>query len=121
MPVDVFPEFAPPKVEIQTVALGLSAAEVEKLVTVPLEQALNGVPGLDVMRSQVGGAALADRDDLRARHRPARRPGSWSQERIAQVDPDAAHLGRPPFMLQPLSATSRVMKIGLTVGRPEST
>ncbi len=52
MPVDVFPEFAPPMVEIQTICLGLSAEEVEALVTVPLEQVLNGVPGLDVMRSK---------------------------------------------------------------------
>src|SRR3970282_2331545 len=50
--VDVFPEFAPPKVEIQTISLGLSAEAVEELVTVPLEQALNGLPGLDVMRSR---------------------------------------------------------------------
>ena len=49
MPVDVFPEFAPPMVEIQTPCLGLSPEEVEALVTVPLEQALNGIPGLDVM------------------------------------------------------------------------
>ena len=52
MPVDVFPEFAPPKVEVQTISLGLSATDVEELVTVPLENALNGVPGLDVMRSK---------------------------------------------------------------------
>ena len=52
MPVDVFPEFAPPKVEIQTSSIGLSAIEVEELITVPLERALNGVPGLDVMRSK---------------------------------------------------------------------
>src|SRR4030067_3194684 len=52
MPVDVFPEFAPPRVEIQTLALGLSATEVASLVTVPLEQALNGVPGLDTIRSK---------------------------------------------------------------------
>ena len=45
MPVDVFPEFAPPLVEIQTVSIGLSPAEVEGLVTVPLEEALAGVPG----------------------------------------------------------------------------
>src|SRR5437870_10717704 len=51
-PVDVFPEFAPPRVEIQTPCLGLSAEEVESLVSVPLEQALNGVDGLDVMRSK---------------------------------------------------------------------
>src|SRR3970040_2956660 len=50
--VDVFPEFAPPKVEIQTLSLGLSAEAVEELVTVPLEHTLNGVPGLDVMRSR---------------------------------------------------------------------
>ena len=60
-PVDVFPEFAPPRVEIQTACLGLSAAEVEELVTVPLEQALNGMPGLDVDALQVGPPALVDR------------------------------------------------------------
>jgi len=38
--VDVLPEFAPPQVEIQAEALGLSAAEVEQLITVPLEQAM---------------------------------------------------------------------------------
>jgi len=37
-PVDVYPEFTPPAVQIQTEALGLSAAEVEQLITVPLEQ-----------------------------------------------------------------------------------
>src|SRR5574342_677976 len=52
MPVDAFPEFAPPRVEIQTPCLGLSADEVESLVTVPLEQAFNGLPGLDLMRSK---------------------------------------------------------------------
>src|SRR5881394_2274938 len=49
--VDVFPEFAPPRVEVQTACLGLSASDVEQLVTVPLEDALNGLPRLDVMRS----------------------------------------------------------------------
>ena len=39
--VDVFPEFAPPKVEIQTISIGLSTEAVEELVTVPIEQALN--------------------------------------------------------------------------------
>ena len=52
MPVDVFPEFAPPMVEIQTISLGLSAEEVESLVTVPLEQSLAGVPGMTVLRSK---------------------------------------------------------------------
>src|SRR5919204_1629422 len=52
MPVDVFPEFAPPRVEIQTSCIGLSAAEVESLVTIPLEQSLNGLPDLDTIRSK---------------------------------------------------------------------
>src|SRR6266511_5026288 len=53
VPVDVLPEFAPPTVEVQTEALGLSAAEVEELITVPLEQdLLNGVAWLDTIRSE---------------------------------------------------------------------
>src|SRR4051794_21596791 len=52
MPVDVFPEFAPPRVEIQTPCLGLSAQEVESLISVPMEQALNGITGLTTMRSK---------------------------------------------------------------------
>ena len=50
--IDVFPEFAPPRVEIQTACLGLTAEEVEELITIPLEQVLQGVEGLDVMRSK---------------------------------------------------------------------
>src|SRR4029078_4380005 len=52
MPVDVFPEFAPPKVEIQTICIGLSAEEVEQLVTVPIEQSLARTGGLETTRSK---------------------------------------------------------------------
>ncbi|MGI9437595.1 MAG: efflux RND transporter permease subunit, partial [Geminicoccaceae bacterium] len=52
MPVDVYPEFAPPRVEVQVLCLGMSAKDVESLVTVPIEEALNGVEGLDVLRSR---------------------------------------------------------------------
>src|SRR3972149_4102921 len=52
MPVDVFPEFAPPRVEIQTEGQGMSSAEVEDLITNPMEQVLRGTPELDVMRSR---------------------------------------------------------------------
>ena len=48
---DAFPEFAPPRVEVQTICLGLSSEETEELVTVPLEQALDGVARLDEIRS----------------------------------------------------------------------
>ncbi|GAA1261206.1 efflux RND transporter permease subunit [Arthrobacter pascens] len=111
--VDVFPEFAPPKVEIQTIAIGLTAAEVEQLVSVPLEDALNGVEGLDEIRSksveQLSSIVLIfapGADLLKARQ--------LVSERIATVTPSLPTWAAPPMMLQPLSSTSRVMKIGLT-------
>jgi CzcA family heavy metal efflux pump len=111
--VDVFPEFAPPRVEIQTVALGNSSSEVEEFITVPIEQQLSGVPGLDALRSksvsQLSSIQLIfDRgtDELRARQ--------LVQERIAQVTPTLPTWASPPFMMPPLSATSRIMKIGLS-------
>ncbi len=51
MPLDVFPAFAPPQVEIQTEATGLAPEEVEALVTRPIESAINGTPGLVSLRS----------------------------------------------------------------------
>jgi CzcA family heavy metal efflux pump len=113
IPVDVFPEFAPPRVQIQTACLGLSAADVEQLVTVPVENALNGVPHLDVMRSQsvpqLSSIELIFKlgtDLLQARQ--------LVQERLDTVLPTLPTWASPPVMLQPLSATSRVMKIGLS-------
>jgi Cu/Ag efflux pump CusA len=48
---DVFPEFAPPLVVIQTEAPGLSPEQVEMLVTQPVENAVNGVAGIEALRS----------------------------------------------------------------------
>ena len=79
-PVDVLPEFTPPYAEIQTEALGLSAEEVEQLITVPLEaDLLNGVEGVDVIRSESLPGPVVDRAGLRARHRHL--PGAAARRR----------------------------------------
>jgi len=112
-PVDVFPEFAPPRVEIQTISIGLSPDEVEALVTVPLEEVFRGMPNLDVVRSksvpQLSSVLLIfepGTDILLARQ--------MVQERMNLVAPTLPTWAAPPVMLQPLSATSRVMKIGVS-------
>ncbi len=51
MPLDVFPSFAPPQVEIQTEAAGLAPEEIESLITLPIESAINGTPGVTAVRS----------------------------------------------------------------------
>ena len=51
MPLDVFPPFAPPQVEIQTAAPGLSPEQVERQISEPIEAAVHGLSGVDVVRS----------------------------------------------------------------------
>ena len=112
-PLDVFPEFAPPRVEIQTEGPGLSTAEVESLITVPIESALSGVLGLDTIRSTsvLGLSSVllyfnSGTDLLVARQ--------LVQERLATLAGQLPSVSGTPVILQPLSSTSRVMKIGLS-------
>jgi CzcA family heavy metal efflux pump len=116
--IDVFPEFAPPRVEVQTPALGLSANQVEQLVTIPLEQTLNGVPGLDEIRSK-SVESLSSIEMIFAPGADLLTARQLVQERIAQISPQLPTWASPPFMIQPLSATSRVVKVGLTTTDPE--
>ena len=111
--VDVFPEFAPVSVEIQTACLGLSPSEVESLVTVPLEAALQGVAGVDEIRSQSVAQLSAiflyfrsGTDVLQARQ--------LVQERLQTAAPTLPTWAAPPTMYPIVSATSRVMQIGIT-------
>lgn len=112
-PFDVFPEFAPPLVEIQTEAPGLSTEEVERLITVPLENGLNGTAFVKTLRSKsvLGLSSVVlifapGTDVLQARQ--------LVQERLARVAATLPAVAHPPVLLSPLSSTSRVLKIGLS-------
>src|SRR2546426_11767170 len=50
--LDVFPEFAPPLVEVQVEAPGMPTESVESLITIRLESALNGIPHMTTLRSK---------------------------------------------------------------------
>src|SRR5689334_16439945 len=112
MPVDALPEFAPPQIEVQTEALGLSAPEVESLVTLNLEELLNGTPWLTSIHStSVPGLSSIllsfepGTDILRARQ--------LVQERLT-LSFAIPNVAKPPIIIQPLSTTNRVMMVGLS-------
>jgi CzcA family heavy metal efflux pump len=93
--------------------VGLSTSDVEQLVTVPLEQALNGVEGLEDMRSksvpQLSAIELIFKqgfDELKARQ--------LVQERMTEVASTLPTWAAPPVMLAPVSATGRAIQIGMT-------
>src|SRR5918996_635933 len=111
--VDALPEFSPPYVEIQTEALGLSAEEVEQLITVPLEaDLLNGVAWLDSIESTsvTGLSSIVltfemGTDPIRARQ--------MVSERLTQAHA-IPNVSKPPVMLQPLSSSNRLMMVSLS-------
>jgi Cu/Ag efflux pump CusA len=111
--IDILPEFSQPFVEIQTEALGLSAAEVEELITVPMEaKLLSGVAWVDEIRSEsipsLSSIVLVfhpGTDILKARQ--------MVQERLTQAGA-LPKVSKPPTMLQPVSSSNRLMKIGLS-------
>jgi CzcA family heavy metal efflux pump len=112
-PLDVFPEFAPPLVEVQTEAPGLSTGEVDALVTVPLENSLNGLPFLKTLRSKsvLGLSSVVmifdtGTDILKARQ--------LVQERLNLAQNRLPAVVKPPVLMAPYSSLSRVLKVGLT-------
>lgn len=112
-PTNLFPEFLPPTVEIQTDALGLSAAEVEQLITVPLEaDLLNGLPWLDTIRS-VSIPSLSSIELRFRRGTDIMAARQMVQEKLTQAH-GLPNVSKPPVMLQPVSSTGRVLQIGMS-------
>lgn len=110
--VDVFPDISVPRVTIQTEAGGLTAEEVEQLVTIPIESVMNGIPGVSTIRSSSsGGLSFVwvdfdwDVDVSRARFDVF--------ERLARVEeslPEEAHAEIAPIV----SVTGEIMLVALT-------
>jgi Cu/Ag efflux pump CusA len=110
--VDVYPEFEPPDIQIQAEALGLSAQEVEQLITVPLEQdLLNGIPWVEHIRSRsMPGLSAIDLQFEPGTNLLAAR--QLTQERMSQAKA-LPNVGTPPIMIQPKSSTSRVAMVAM--------
>ena len=111
--LDVFPEFAPPLVVIQTECPGLAPRDVEQLVTTPIEMTVNGVPRLAKLRSQsiqglsVVTAIFHDGADIyRARQQVNERLGELSGQLPAGV--------KPPRVAPLTSSTGRLLSVGFT-------
>ena len=85
MPLDVFPPFAPPQVDVQTEAPGFAPEEIERQITLPIEQGVNGIAGVDVVRSssKVGLSTVEIVFDPKINLRQARQSVN---ERLQQVD-----------------------------------
>ena len=113
MSLDAYPEFAPPQVEVQTLCSGMSARDVEELVSVPMEQGLAGIEDLVDMRSksvsQLSSIVMIFKSDV-----DLMKVRLLIQERLTSISPRLPRWANSPFMIQPLSATSRVMKIGMS-------
>jgi CzcA family heavy metal efflux pump len=110
--LDVFPEFAPPRIVIQTEAPGLSAEEVEALVTRPVEYGLNGTPDLESLYSQsIQGLSVVTvvfretADIFRARQ--------LTGERITEITGGLPQGVHPPQMGALTSSTSLMLALGL--------
>ena len=110
---DVFPEFAPPIVTIQTEAPGLDSEQVEVLVTQPVEVAVGGLPGLETLRStsiqglSVITAAFKSGSDVdRVRQRV--------NERLAALSGRMPDGVAAPAMTPLTSSTLTVLLVGLT-------
>lgn len=110
---DVFPNFVPPEVSIQTEAPGLSPEQVETIVTQPVENALNGMTGIETMRStSIQGLSVikvtftASSDVYLIRQ--------MVSERLAEIGSQLPQGVMPPAMSPLTSSTSDVLFIGIT-------
>lgn len=112
-PFDVFPDFAPPQVSLQTEAPGLSPEQVEVLVTQPIENAINGVPGIDSLRSR-SVQGLSDVTVVFRSGTDIYRDRQVVAERLSTVASGLPTGVQPPLMTPLTSSTAWVMEVAFT-------
>ncbi len=113
MPLDVFPDFVPPEVTIQTESPGLAPEQVEQLVTYPIEAAVSGIAGIDTVRSESSQGLsvvtiifeessdiLADRQLL--------------TERMTEVSARLPKEAKAPTLSPLVSSTMDLLKVGIS-------
>ena len=114
MPLDVFPPFAPPQVDVQTSADGLSPEEVETRITLQIESAVNGIPGVETVRSSSkAGLSMVqvvfhqNADIYRARQSVA--------ERLQQVSSQLPANAAAPELSPLVSPLGTILQVAFTV------
>jgi Cu/Ag efflux pump CusA len=112
MPVDVFPEFAPPQVVIQTEAPGMAPVDVESLITYPLESAINGTPGVTSVRSKTS-VGLSTITVVFEASSDVYLDRQLINERILNVAGVLPTTAKPPIMLPVTSAVGWLVKYAL--------
>ncbi|EAZ90810.1 CusA/CzcA family heavy metal efflux RND transporter [Crocosphaera chwakensis] len=114
MPLDVFPEFAPPQVDVQTEVPGLAPEEIEAQITVPIESAVNGLPGVTTVRSssKVGLSMVQVVFDQNADIYKARQAVTERLQQISSQFPENAH---PPEISPLVSPLGTILQYAFTV------
>ncbi|HEY1122515.1 MAG TPA: efflux RND transporter permease subunit, partial [Haloferula sp.] len=116
MPLDVFPDFVPPQVTIQTEAPGLAPEQVEQLVTFPIEAAVSGIAGIQTIRSESGqglsvvSITFEDNSDILSDRQ-------LLTERMAEMSTRLPKEAKSPTLSALVSSTMDLLKIGLTSDR----
>jgi nickel/cobalt tolerance cation efflux system protein len=114
MPLDVFPEFAPPQVDIHTEAPGLAPEEIETQITVPIESAVNGLPGVTTVRSssKVGLSMVSVVFDQEADIYRARQSVTERLQQVTNQLPASAH---PPEISPLVSPLGTILMYAFTL------
>jgi CzcA family heavy metal efflux pump len=110
---DAFPDFAPPEASVQTEAPGLSPEQVEVLVTQPIENAINGVPGIASLRSR-SIQGLSDITVIFDISTDVYRDRQMVSERLSTLTNALPEGIEPPIMAPLMSSTGNVMEVDFT-------